>query len=36
LLDETNAAQVIRWAIVTTHTRVMNRAVYGHGAELPV
>ena len=35
-LDRDRPGHVIRWAIVTTHARVVNRAIHGHEASLPV
>jgi hypothetical protein len=35
LLDASDAGQVIRWAIVVLHARVMNRSVRGHDPDIP-
>jgi hypothetical protein len=34
-LDKDRPGHVIRWAIVTTHARVTNRAIHGHEADIP-
>jgi hypothetical protein len=35
-LDRSRPGQVIRWSIVTTYIRVVNRAIHLHEASLPV